>query len=370
MSLFRSFNMTLLDLRILHVAFLRLFTSLVLVILSCGNAFCQNKIPAGSFMDYVKGSGSGAVTYPDGTSLNVGLSIYDQWWLSKREEEQGLWLEFWLNQGEDYIEELDSKMTFVQFMTVVMENRLVLRDFGLFLHGDARRETSLPAYAREVAQSRCRNYRSGMSFEEGRIKAAKDVSLKTREKIVDQITLGKQDGEPNVVGMILLAINVSRALEIECPTEVQQAKQLQALGRGWANTGIESLEFGGDHGSETVYVLHRAIITGKSDGQKRLKTCSIVLSLEKHECINSGEVIAWCGTDKVLKNLLTGAVSMRTALVGSGKGWWIGSNESLTPGQSVEIGIDTRNDGLLGFACTGKTMGPLGGITGGLGVGF
>lgn len=331
--------------------------------------FAQARLPVGSTMEHVKGSGSGNVVTPDGKKIKVKLSAYDQWWLAKTEAEQAAWVDFWTESGEGMLKTLNSKMTFVQFMSTVMEHRLTLQDFILANPGNASSPASLPAYAIEIARRRCSNYRSGMGFDEGREQAAKGMSLEGSRAIARQITFGNPQSPPNDVGMMILAINVAKAIDEECRAAAEAAMRKQVVGRGWANTSINSIDFGKEG---VVYLLERAAIVDRDERNElvKMKTCTIILSLEEHKCIDSGEVHAWCGKNKILMNLLTGAISRRVGITHGDKGLWDGSNPIMSPGEQVGPNQDPRRDGLLRYACDGKTLGALGGINGDLGVGF
>ena len=64
---------------------------------------------------------------PSGEVINILLDDYDRWWLAKPEPERDEWLALYLKAVDTG--NLHQGVTFVQFMKVVMFQKLSLEDF-------------------------------------------------------------------------------------------------------------------------------------------------------------------------------------------------------------------------------------------------
>lgn len=187
-------------------------------------SFAKELLPIGGAMEYVNDSSSRTVTTPGGENVRVELSSYDRWWLSKTEAEQAAWRDFWLTQVESASKDMNPSYTFVMFMKSVQKNQLSATDFGLTYEGISGKDSGPPEYAVEIARLRCENYRKGMSFDEGRDRVAQVLSRPSKIAAARDLMLGTSNSQPTVIGAILMAANVTRALEAECPTEAARAR--------------------------------------------------------------------------------------------------------------------------------------------------
>ena len=56
---------------------------LTILLLFPSTVIAQQKLPAGTTLDYKEGVTEGSAITPDGRRVEVRLSEYDQWWLKK-----------------------------------------------------------------------------------------------------------------------------------------------------------------------------------------------------------------------------------------------------------------------------------------------
>jgi hypothetical protein len=192
-------------------------------LLSQSSVISRERIPIGTQIEYTPGAQAVTGETPNGEKLEIQLSSYDQWWLSKTDGEQSVWLDFWLDIAIKLANSIDPSYTFVDFMTEIQKNQLSLGDFGLTYPGAEGIATELPAYAREIAQRRCENYRRGMSFDDGREKADQSLSAASKQDALKAIMVGSTSSRPTVLGVVLLAVNITRAVESECSAELSKA---------------------------------------------------------------------------------------------------------------------------------------------------
>jgi hypothetical protein len=192
------------------------------LIFAPSTALSESKLPIGSTVNYKDGDTRGYVITPDGRRVVVRFTDYDQWWLAKSDEEQSKWLDLWHEIVEPMAPDLSPGLTFVQFMTMVMNTKLELSDLGA---GDAERikDRTIPSSAVESAKLRCINYRKGMSFDEGRDQAQQELSNQSQQEQKQALTLGSPEGKPTIIGLLKYSVDVSVAVDRECEKEASYA---------------------------------------------------------------------------------------------------------------------------------------------------
>lgn len=211
----------LLNARVRHIVSALLFLAASVLIANDGVA--EVTLPIGSEIEYRDGEESATATTPDGKKVRVELSSYDQWWLAKSEAEQAAWLDFWLSQVESAAKAMDPSYTFVMFMKSVQKNQLNATDFGLTYEGISGRDPEPPPYAVEIAKIRCANYRKGINFDEGRDRVGQSLSQASKVAAARDLMLGTSNSKPTLIGMILMATNVTRGVDAQCASEASRA---------------------------------------------------------------------------------------------------------------------------------------------------
>ena len=198
-------------------------TSLLVVMLFIPlAAIAEQKLPIGSRLDYKDGSTHGTAITPDGKKVEVEISEYTRWWLKKDQSEQSAWLDLWLKTVQTIAAKHNPNLTFVLFMTDVMNNKLEINDLRIVDMAQIKSKKILP-YAVEVAKYRCDNYRKGMSFDAGRDQGDKLLSNPAKREMFQVITLGSDDRQPTVIGMLKYATDVNSAVNRECNVEAARA---------------------------------------------------------------------------------------------------------------------------------------------------
>ncbi|MDB4639204.1 hypothetical protein OAE83_01780, partial [bacterium] len=202
---------------------MKFFASLLAITLFTPLAVIADQaLPIGSTLDYKKGMTDGTAITPDGRRVKVELTDYDQWWLGKSDSEQSAWLDLWLKTVQTIAAKHNPNLTFVLFMTDVMNNKLQINDLRIVDMAQIKSKKILP-YAVEVAKYRCDNYRSGMSFDEGRDQAEKLLSNQAKREMLQVMTLGSDDRQPTVIGLLKYATDVNSAVNRECNEELSRA---------------------------------------------------------------------------------------------------------------------------------------------------
>ena len=198
-----------------------LFSALAIMALTSTSAIAEQKLPTGSRLDYKEGSTHGTAITPDGEKVEVEFSEYTRWWLKKDQSEQSAWLDLWLETVETIAEKYNPDLTFVLFMTDVMNNKLEINDLRIVDLAQIKSKKILP-YAVEVAKNRCDNYRNGMSFDAGRDQAEKLLSNQSKRERIQVMTLGSDDKQPTVIGLLKYATDINSAVARECSVEASR----------------------------------------------------------------------------------------------------------------------------------------------------
>lgn len=211
----------LLNVRVRHIVTALLFLAASVLIANDGVA--EVTLPMGSEIQNSDGDESRAATTPETKKVSVEHSSHDQWWLAKTGAEQAAWLDFWISQVESAAKDIDPSYTFAMFMKSVQKNQLSATDFGLTYEGISGKDPGPPTYAVEIAKIRCENYRKGMSFDEGRDRVGQSLSQASKVAAARDLMLGTSNSEPTLIGMILMATNVTRAVDAQCASEASRA---------------------------------------------------------------------------------------------------------------------------------------------------
>ena len=88
----------------------------------------RDEIPIGTEVIFKPEDTTGTGVTPDGKEIIVEFNDYDRWYLSKSSEEQMQWFD--LVQALYKNKKIPSYVSFVQFMNIVMDNELTLKDFN------------------------------------------------------------------------------------------------------------------------------------------------------------------------------------------------------------------------------------------------
>lgn len=195
---------------------------LAIMALTSTSAIAEQKLPIGSIVDYKEGSTHGTAITPDGRTVEVEISEYTRWWLKKDQSEQSAWLDLWLKTVQKIAAKYNPNLTFVLFMTDVMNNKLEINDLKNVDLAQIKSKKILP-YAIEVAKYRCNNYRNGMSFDAGRYQAEELLTNQSKREMFRVLTLGSENRQPTVIGMLKYATDINSAVARECSVEASRA---------------------------------------------------------------------------------------------------------------------------------------------------
>jgi hypothetical protein len=201
-----------------------------LSLFSLMHALAEPKLPTGSVLDYYPGQKTGTTTTPDGKQVNVVLTQYDQWWLSKSEAEQSEWLDLWLESVQPVAKSNWPGLTFVKFMTQVMNSGITIREFNISLYTIQNQNALIkfPSYIQSYAGNRCQNYRAGMSYDEGRDSAIRSLSPGEKDELARSLTLGSVDGKPTPLGIYLHALRSEYSMSGLCGELADKLKKNSA----------------------------------------------------------------------------------------------------------------------------------------------
>lgn len=199
-----------------------LISFFVILLISPLSVIAEQKLPIGSKLEYKDGSTHGTAITPDGKKVEVEISEYTRWWLKKDQGEQSAWLDLWLKTAQTIASKYNPNLTFVLFMTDVMNNKLEINDLRIVDLAQVKSKKILP-YAVEVAKYRCDYYRRGMSFDAGRDQAEKLLSNQAKRERIQVMTLGSDDRQPTVIGLLKYATDVNSAVNRECNKEFSRA---------------------------------------------------------------------------------------------------------------------------------------------------
>ena len=198
-----------------------LFSALAIMALTSTSAIAEQKLPTGSRLDYKEGSTHGTAITPDGEKVEVEFSGYTRWWLKKDQSEQSAWLDLWLETIETIAKKYNPDLTFVLFMTDVMNNKLEIDDLNFAGLAQSKSKKISP-YAEEIAKNYCSNYRKGMSYDAGRDQAEKVLSDQAKRDRIQVVTLGSDDKQPTVIGVLKYATDINSAVARECSVEASR----------------------------------------------------------------------------------------------------------------------------------------------------
>ena len=201
-----------------------------LSLFSLTHALAETKLPTGSVLDYYPGQKTGTATTPDGKQVNVVLTQYDQWWLSKSEAEQSEWLDLWLESVQPVAKSNWPGLTFVKFMTQVMNSRITIQEFNISLSTTQNQNALIkfPSYIQSYAGKRCENYRAGMSYDEGRESAVLSLSPSEKDELARSLALGSVDGKPTPLGIYLHALRSEYSMSGLCGELADKLKKNSA----------------------------------------------------------------------------------------------------------------------------------------------
>ena len=199
-----------------------LFSALAIMALTSTSAIAEQKLPTGSRLDYKEGSTHGTAITPDGEKVEVEFSGYTRWWLKKDQSEQSAWLDLWSETVETIAEKYNPDLTFVLFMTDVMNNKLEIDDLNFAGLAQSKSKKISP-YAEEIAKNYCSNYRKGMSYDAGRDQAEKVLSDQAKRDRIQVVTLGSDVNQPTVIGLLKYATEITGAVARECNVEASRA---------------------------------------------------------------------------------------------------------------------------------------------------
>mgnify|MGYP006278125491 CR=1 FL=1 len=198
--------------------------------LSATHALAETRLPTGSVLNSHHGHVTGAATTTDGKQVDVVLTQYDQWWLSKPKAEQAEWLDLWLKSIRPLANINFPHLTYARFMTDVMHAGITTQDLKLPPPDTqiAEARNSLPSYILSYTEKRCQNYRAGMSYDEGREKALASLSPSEKDELARALTLGSEDGEPTLLGIYLHALRSEFSILGLCGELAEELKKASA----------------------------------------------------------------------------------------------------------------------------------------------